>query len=128
MRPESGAPITTVFVRRSADLTWWVLGSVTKNVELSSPTAGQIVSSPVVLTGRALAFEDTVALRIVDDTRTAPLATGFVTGGGDIARPFTGRFPFRAPATTRGAIILTKENARDGQVWSATVIRISFDR
>jgi hypothetical protein len=128
VRPRAGGPVTTVFVRRLGDGTWWALGAATKNIELTAPGAGAPVTSPVTLTGRALAFEGTVNVRIVDDSGQPPLATGFVTGGGDVARPFTGRFPLKAPTTDHGAVILTVESMENGQVWSAAVSRIAFSR
>lgn len=126
VRPEAGGPVTTVFVRMLGDGTWWALGSATEGIELDSPTAGDVLTSPAVLTGRAVAFEGQVTVRIVEDGGGAPLATGFVTGGGDEPRPFEGSFPLRAPSAGHGAVLLTTESARDGQVWTAAVVRVGL--
>lgn len=126
VRPEPGGPATTVFVRRMSDGTWWVLGSAVEGIELDTPEAGEMVTSPVVLTGRARAFEGHVSVRIVQDDSRTPLATGFVTGGGDALRPFQGSFPLGPVTAGHGAVVLTTESARDGQVWTAAVVRVGF--
>jgi hypothetical protein len=126
VRPEAGGPVTTVFVRRMTDGTWWVLGSAADGLELDSPAAGDVVASPVVLTGRAWAFEGHVSVQIVEDGGRAPLATGFVTGGGDAMRPFTGSFPLGTVHAAHGAVVLTTYSARDGQVWTAAVVRVGL--
>ena len=128
VRPEAGGPVTTVIVRRMSDDTWWVLGSATDGIELDTPSAGDVVTSPVVLTGRAWAFEGHVSVRIVEDGSRAPLATGFVTGGGDQLRPFTGSFRLRTAQAAHGAVVLTTDSARDGQVWTAAVVRVGLAR
>jgi hypothetical protein len=128
VRPEPGGPVTTVFVRRMSDDTWWVLGSATEGIELDAPGAGEVVVSPVVLTGRAWAFEGHVSVRIVQDGSRTPLSTGFVTGGGDALRPFQGSFPLGASTADHGAVVLTTESARDGQVWTAAVVRVGLAR
>jgi cytoskeletal protein RodZ len=126
VRPETVGPVTTVLVRRFADGTWWVLGAATADIRLDSPAAGTAVTSPVTLTGEAVAFEGYVTVRILQDGNTAPLASGVVHGGGDILRPFAGSFDFPAPTSPYGSAVLTTESARDGQVWSASVVRIRF--
>jgi hypothetical protein len=113
-------------VRRLGDGNWWVLGSATADVRLDSPATGETVSSPLTLTGEARAFEGHVTVRIMGDGNPRPLTTGFVTGGGDVPRPFTGSFAFAAPPSGYGSIVLTTESARDGRVWSASVLRVRF--
>jgi hypothetical protein len=129
VRPAEQGPATTVFVRKLGDDTWWVLGAATAGIQLDSPAAGDLLAPPAVtLSGRALAFEGTVAVRILDDRTDRPLATGVVTGGGDQLRPFEGTVELAQPGTDHGALVLTTENARDGSVWSACVIRVAFAR
>ena len=78
-----------------------MLGAATDGIELDTPGAGDVVASPVVLTGRAWAFEGHVSVRIVGD--------GFPT-----------------PLATRGAVVLTTESARDGRVRTAAVVRVAL--
>ncbi|MGQ0483189.1 MAG: Gmad2 immunoglobulin-like domain-containing protein [Pseudonocardia sp.] len=124
IRLQSSGPATTVFVRRLGDDTWWVLGSATADVRIDSPGAGDTVASPLELTGAALAFEGHVTVRLLQDGDATPLVTGFVTGGGDEQRPFTGRFSFPAPTSEYGSVVLTTESAADGRIWSASVLRV----
>lgn len=126
VRPQDDGPVTTVLVRRLADGTWWVLGAATADVRLTSPGAGDTVADPLAITGEALAFEGHVTVRLLQDGRIAPLATTFVTGGGDVARPFTGTVDFPAPDSRYGALVLTTESAQDGRVWTASVLRVRF--
>ena len=80
-----------------------------------APGAGDVVASPVVLTGRTWAFEGHVSVRIVEDGFPTPLATGFVTGGGDTLRPFTDSFPLGTVHATHGAVVLTGGGHTDEQ-------------
>jgi hypothetical protein len=126
VRPEVPGPVTTVSVRRFRDGNWWVLGAATSDIRLTSPTAGEAVSSPMTLAGEALASEGRVPVRIMQDRSSEPLATSSVTGGDDALRPFTGSVAFPQPASDHGSVVLTTENADDGRVRSASVVRISF--
>ena len=65
-----------------------------------------------------------MSVRIVEDGFSTPLATGFVTGGGDALRPFTGSFPLATVHATHGAVVLTTDSARDGRVRTAAVVRV----
>ena len=79
------------------------------------------------LSGRALAFEGTVDVEVREDGADEPLGTGFVTGGGDVMRPFVGEVRLaREPSVPAGAIVLFTRSAEDGAVWSASVVRIRF--
>jgi hypothetical protein len=127
VRPRADGPATTVFVRQlGADDTWWVLGSATGGITLDTPAAGDTVTSPVALTGRALAFEGNVEVEVREDGAREPIGTGFVTGGGDVERPFDGQVEFSAPTADRGALVLLTRSAEDGRVWQAAVTRLQF--
>jgi len=126
VRPEADGPVTTVLVRRLGDDTWWVLGSVTADIALDTPAAGETVTSPVTLTGSARAVEGHVAVEVREDGNRRPIGTGFVTGGGDVMRPFAGEVAFAAPSADRGALVLLSLSAEDGRVWAATTVRVAF--
>jgi hypothetical protein len=125
--PIADGPITTVLVRQlSGEDTWSVLGATTDLIQLTAPAAGATIASPVTLTGSALAFEGTVQVEVREDSQVDPIGTGFVTGGGDIVRPFEGRVDYAIPASHRGALVLFTTSGEDGRVWSATVVRVNF--
>lgn len=127
IRPVGDGPTTTVFVRQlGADGTWWVLGSATPNISTDRPAPGDTVSSPVPVSGSALAFEGTVAVQVRQDGSPQPLGSGVVTGGGDVARPFSGEVAFAPPDGDSGAVLFLTHSAEDGRVWEAAVVRVRF--
>jgi hypothetical protein len=127
VRPKAEGPATTVFVRQlGSDDSWWVLGSATSDITLDTPATGDTITSPVALTGTALAFEGHVTVEVRQDGAREPIGTGIVTGGGDMVRPFSGEVEFTAQTTERGALILLTDSAEDGRVWQAVVIRVAF--
>ena len=120
-------PVTTVLVRQlSGDDTWWVLGAVTADIVVEAPAAGASISSPVELRGSALAFEGTVNVDVRQDGTHQPLGAGFVTGGGDVSRPFSGELAFSTPTERFGAVVFREFSAEDGRVLDATVVRVAF--
>lgn len=120
---------TTVFVRQlGSDGTWWVLGSATANVEVSQPTAGQAIASPLTVSGRSSAWEGTVNVEIRADGTDEPIFTGFVTGGGAIdgLGPFEEVFDWPNPGTGSGAIVFQTTSSEDGRILEAGVMRVAF--
>lgn len=127
VRPVSDGPVTTVMVRQlGADGTWWVLGSATADVAVDSPAAMAAVASPLTVTGRALAFEGNVSVEVRQDGSTGALGSGYVTGGGDVMRPFSGQIEFSTPTAEHGAVVFLTHSAENGQVWSASTVRVQF--
>jgi hypothetical protein len=129
VRPAGGSgAATTVSVRRLEDGTWWVVGSAGADVALDSPGTGAAASCPMRVTGSALAFEGTVQVEVRDDYSTAPIGSGFVTAGGDVARPFDGTIDCsyaglegRLPYVT---VLLTTASGEDGSIQQATARRV----
>jgi Immunoglobulin-like domain of bacterial spore germination len=119
-------PVTTVIVRQFGG-TWWVLGASTPNIQLTSPAALSVVSSPIHLQGTSTAFEATVNTSVRADGSTQPIGTGIVMGGasGELG-PFDGSLPFTTPGATAGAVTLLTLSAEDGSVSEATVVRVKF--
>ena len=99
MQATATGSVTTVLVRQLGD-SWWVLGSSTPNIQLSSPAALATISSPVRLQGTSTAFEATVNTQVRQDGVTPPLGTGIVMGGANgVMGPFDGTLEFSAPST-----------------------------
>jgi hypothetical protein len=127
VRPLADGPPTTVFLRQlGSDGAWWVLGSATANIAVDAPAAGESISSPVAVTGDALAFEGTVSVEIRQDGTRVPVGTGVVTGGGDVPRPFSGEVELSTPTEPYGAVVFLTRSEQDGRVWEAAVVRVSF--
>ena len=127
VRPTADGPVTTVIVRQlGTDGSWWALGSATADITVDVPGTGDAITSPVTVSGSARAFEGTVLVEVRQDGSRSPLGTGFVTGGGDIPRPFTGQVDFSPPTAASGALVFLTTSAEDGQVWQAAVLRARF--
>jgi hypothetical protein len=126
IRPRVSGPVTTILVRQLSGTDWSVLGATTERIEVTGPTAGQTITSPARVTGRAHAFEGNVEVAVRADGRAEPLGKGFVTGGGDEMRPFEGSIAFSAPTARFGAMVFFTTSAENGQVWEATVVRVAF--
>jgi spore germination protein GerM len=109
---------------------YWTVAEVTSpNIVVATPAPGTKVGSPVRLTGQAHAFEGTVNVAVREDGMLAgrSLGEGFVTGGGDMLRPFTGSVSFRSPSKPAGAIVFTEISPADGQgILRAAVVRVFF--
>lgn len=117
-----GGPETTILVRQMEDDTWFVLASVTEEITVDTPTAGDELSSPFETTGSALAFEGTVDVLVRSQDDPAILGEGFVTGSGTPPPgPFEGSIEFSPPTEeTPGIVIYRELSAEDGHVRKAT--------
>ncbi len=128
IRPTEDGPVTTVMVRQvGSDDTWSVIAAATANIVVTQPDAAATVTSPLELKGTATAFEGTVQVTVRDDTDSAPLLEGFVTGGsmGEMG-PFEGNLDFTRPASDAGSVILYTTSMEDGRVWEAAVFPVEF--
>lgn len=127
VRPVADGPVTTIVVRQLEDDAWYVLAANTADIEITSPSAGAAIQSPVTVAGSALAFEGTVQVEIRQDGEPGPIGEGFVTGGGDVLRPFEGTIGFDPPTERFGALVLFERSGENGQVWRASAFRIRFE-
>lgn len=85
-------------------------------IRVSNPAVGQLVTSPLTVTGEARGnwyFEASFPLRLEDENGTV-LATGYAQAQGEWMTtdfvPFSGTLNFPAPATPTGVLILEKDN------------------
>jgi hypothetical protein len=92
------------------------------------PADATPVSSPLTVSGRALAREGTVELGVVQDNGIAlrKLGGGYGTAGGDEVRPFDAVLTFSRPSTSTGWLLATEASARDGDVVKATAVPLTF--
>jgi len=102
---------------QGASAPWTVTEVVAFDISPTAPKALDRITSPVRLTGSARAFEGTVNVQIREDGMLAgqSLGKGFVTGGGDVKRPYSGDVTFRSPTKPGGAVLYTELSAADGQ-------------
>jgi hypothetical protein len=127
--PVLGVP-TVVALRRAAAGGWEVTGTRADVVQVDTPTSGQPVTSPLRVTGRVHVFEGNVVVRVLVDQggNTVEIGQGFVTGGGDELRPFSGDIKFTPPNPGTGWVLFTEPSAADGRIVLATSIRVEFAR
>lgn len=86
------------------------------------------VRSPLAVTGRALAWEGHVTLRVLQDSGLAvrKLGEGYGTGGGDQMRPFSAQVPFSRPTTNTGWLVASELSGHNGEVTKATAVPLVF--
>lgn len=127
VRPTADGPVTTVFVRQlGTDGSWWILGSAAEHITADAPGPGDAITSPVTVSGSALAFEGTVLVEVREDGAREPLGRGYVTGGGDEMRPFSGHVSFSPASADYGAMVFLTQSERYGEIWEAAVYRVRF--
>lgn len=131
VRPKPGAgPTTTVLVRQlTASDAWYVIGSASPNLRLTTPLAGATITSPVSLRGESTAFEATIQVGVREDGQTGEQYLGKThTMGGSMGEmgPFSVSLQFEAAQQDLGAVVLWVYSAEDGAVSEATVTRIRF--
>ncbi|HLT16064.1 MAG TPA: Gmad2 immunoglobulin-like domain-containing protein [Acidimicrobiales bacterium] len=105
---------TTVLVRQLEDDHWFVVGAFTESIQPATPEQGETVSSPILLTGRAYAFEGTVQVELrVDGAGT--VASTFVTGRGDgVLGDYEGALEYDPqPPGTYATILYLSEGGED---------------
>lgn len=85
-------------------------------IRVSNPSVGQLVTSPLIVTGEARGnwyFEASFPLRLEDENGTV-LATGYAQAQGEWMTtdfvPFSGTLSFSAPTSPTGVLILEKDN------------------
>ncbi|MEQ1788346.1 MAG: Gmad2 immunoglobulin-like domain-containing protein [Acidimicrobiales bacterium] len=126
VRGYANGAVTVVLVRQLEDDTWFVIGSVTDSIRVSTPETGATISSPQPLVGQAYAFEGTVNVRFYVDGTQEPIAETVVTGRGDgVLGDYSGELEFTdASGATHGVLVLVALSGEDGSATEATVLRV----
>jgi hypothetical protein len=128
IRSVDTGPATVVFVRQlTDDDSWWILGAASENITIDEPEALAEVTSPLTVSGTALAFEGTVDVQLRADGNGEPIFEGFVTGsGGPEPGPYSETFEFTSPGETGGALVMLSLSSEDGSTLDASAMRIFF--
>jgi hypothetical protein len=129
VRAVESSPPSVVFVRQLDDEGgWYVLGATTESIEVDAPEAHEVVTSPLIVAGRARAFEGTVEVLLRADDVDDPLVEDFVTGsGGPDLGPFEGSFDFEPPDVEGGALLFLSRSSEDGSVIEVDALRVFFE-
>ncbi|USX54518.1 Gmad2 immunoglobulin-like domain-containing protein [Lentzea sp. HUAS12] len=123
-RPVTTLP-TVVSLQRSGDR-WVVTGTRAEAIQVDAPEGGDVVRSPVAVSGRAHVFEGTVSVRVLTGKGAVEIGRGFVTGGGDVPRPFSGRIGFAQPNGGDGWVLFQEESAANGDIVLTTAVPVRF--
>lgn len=128
IRSVETGPATVVFVRQlTDDDSWWILGAASENITIDEPEALAEVTSPLTVSGTALAFEGTVDVQLRADGNGEPIFEGFVTGsGGPEPGPYSETFEFTSPGETGGALVMLSLSSEDGSTLEASAMRIFY--
>jgi hypothetical protein len=128
IRSVDTGPTTVVFVRQlTDDDSWWILGAASENITIDEPEALAEVTSPLTVSGTALAFEGTVDVQLRADGNGEPIFEGFVTGsGGPEPGPYSETFEFTSPGETGGALVMLSLSSEDGSTLEASAMRIFY--
>lgn len=126
VRPMEEGPVTTVSVRQMSDGNWYVIAANTAQIEVTSPTAGTAIDHPLLVAGRAQAFEGTVQVAVYARGETEPLGEGFVTGSGSEMGPFSGEIAWENPGGGWGVVLFVIESGEDGSPWQAAALPVGF--
>jgi hypothetical protein len=89
---------------------------VQEAIIISTPASDATITSPVTVTGWGSGFENTLAVRVLDETG-AVIGEGFVMVDAEFGQvgPFTGTVTYTTPASTQlGRIQVFGVSPRDG--------------
>ncbi len=119
-------PVTTVLVRQlTADNTWWVLGALGTDLEISEPAALSGTSSPMAVRGQSTSFEGVIDLALYRDGSAHAIATATVRGGSmGVMGPFSASLTYVTPTGTYGNLVVFSRSAKDGSVLEASALRL----
>ncbi len=94
---------------------------------VEGPAPGDVVTSPLTITGSNNTFESNVVFRL-EDSSGAVLAEGYTTGTGGMGTmgPFEGSLEFDPGAETSGTLVVYESSARDGTEINVTEVPVRF--
>ncbi|HYH58475.1 MAG TPA: Gmad2 immunoglobulin-like domain-containing protein [Thermoleophilaceae bacterium] len=129
-RGEDGRALETevaaLALRRLDGETWSVISAHSPEVEVTQPSARDVITSPVRVAGRGRGFEGNVVIEVRDEYAVDPLAQRAVIAGSmGKLEPFSAKLPFD-PGTDTGAIVAKTGSgiaAADG--FAAFVVRFA---
>lgn len=119
-------PGTVVSLRQMEDGGWYVIGSSTEDITVTTPAPSTSLASPFETTGEALAFEGSVEVLVLTQDDPTPIGQGVVTGSGTPpAGPFRGRIEFQPPEEpVAGVLVYRTRSPEDGRVVQATSVPV----
>jgi len=97
-------------------------------IVVTKPVANQLVTSPVQITGTAIAFENTIAARIKDSNGQVLGTVTITTNAPDVGLPgnYSASLTFSAPTTDTGSIEVYESSAATGADKNTVTIQVRF--
>ena len=86
----------------------------TPTIEVDTPTAGQRVSSPITVRGRASAFEAVFGIALYDQQGTELVRMSAQSAAGQMLAPYTATVAYRLASEQDGCLWVYNVSARDG--------------
>ncbi len=106
---------------------WFVSSLRSDEIIVSAPKRGEVVSSPLEVSGRGIGFEANLPVEILNDKGVSlHPQPGFVMGGAYEATPFSGKLSFDPPGTPGGIVIVTGDTGAEGPPPDWTIVRVVF--
>jgi hypothetical protein len=127
VRPSHDSKVQTriSLLNLGADGPFTVTGATTDDIVVDRPQPGTLVTTPVKVSGRSVAFEAAIAVEV----RLAGQLSGESTtllGGSTQLGPFAGEIPYNASGGGPGAVVFYVRSAKDGSVVEAAVVPVLF--
>jgi hypothetical protein len=127
VNPEHG-PVTVVSLQRLRTV-WYVLGTRTDALRVLSPGAQDPIRSPLtVMISGGGGVEDRVRVRVTQDRygRDLELGSVYLSRWTEESPDLAGQVTFGRPTGRTGSIVCTIASGHNGEVTSATVVRVRF--
>lgn len=104
--------------------------SASGNVQISSPTSGETVGVPLVITGKARVFENTFNYRVLDQDGSVLVEGNAMTNAADagLMGDYTITTTYAAPTGTTGTVEVFDYSAKDGSVVDLARVPVVFSQ
>lgn len=124
LRTAARGPVTNVRVEYFGAAHWRVISCTTADIELRTPVALSTLASPQAVSGRSLAFEGVVNIRLYVDGRSQPLVATTAMGGGTAMTSWRTTLHFHVASPTWGTMVVLAKSPKDGSTAYATARRV----
>lgn len=100
---------------------------VKKSITVSTPAANQVITSPVLISGKAVAFEGQFNIRIKDGNGVI-LYNANTMGASSYGdpQPFSAKIVYNTPTAKNGTIEVFEFSAKDGSEINKVTVPVSF--
>lgn len=127
VQPVLDGPSTVVAVRRLADDTWFVTGARSPDLELDRPAPGEVLTTPIPVSGRARSAGGTVRVVVLADGVGQVGEAEIGAGTGPELSPLAATVRAQVPeGADHGVVVAITRGGQDPGPWTAVAVRIRF--